>query len=283
MFARPIFAVAIVATFASVALSQGCTGTTTLRAIGSNGKPVTDLTAGQLRAEINGRPSEITAFSAESKPMLILMLDASASMRSTWNQAITAAKQIVSRAGDSVEIFVSDESIQDHATGGRATEQLLQRWSKETPRHASAIYDLLLQIAGQVKTHNAAIVVISDADDDASTHSIEATESALRRSAQPAVFGLILDSGRSTKQWKNLKNLADSTGGFVVHPPSSSAIPESTDQLALIALNPFSLAVRLSEPVSPGARLKVEVSGKKDIHLVYRGYLDGCDNQSPSD
>jgi hypothetical protein len=180
-------------TLGPIGLGKDCTVTTVLRVVGKHAEPVVNLTAGQLKGAISGSPANVTSFSTAAKPAVILVLDASASMRGAWIPSVAAAEELVDKAAGDIEVFVADERIQDHAIGSTESKKLLRRWSADTPRHATAIYDALIQIAGQARTRNAAIVVISDGKDDASTHSADATELLFLRSSWPPVFSLVVD------------------------------------------------------------------------------------------
>jgi uncharacterized protein with von Willebrand factor type A (vWA) domain len=176
------------------AFGQECPVSTMVRLLDKQSQPVANVTADQLKAEINGSPATISSISPTAKPTLILLVDASSSMKDTWNQSIAAAKQLVGRAGEDVDTFVFRDKIRGFAVGRSESEQFLDRLSTQTPMPGgTSLYDSLIEIANRVKTRNAAIVVISDGEDNASTHSSDATVSQFLRSAWPPVFGLILD------------------------------------------------------------------------------------------
>ena len=277
---RPLSVVFLVITLAPIGFGQDCAVSVILRVVSKQAQPVVNVTAGQLKAALNGSPATVTSLSPAGNPAIVVVLDASASMRPNWNQSVAAAEELVGKTAGDIEVFVSDERIQDHAVGRTASERLLNQWSAETPRHATAIYDALIQIAGRVKTRNAAIVVISDGNDDASTHSSDATELLFLRSAWPPVFSLIVDYGHPSKRWEDFKKLSISTGGSVAHPSSASAVSAAMEDLAAIALNPLALTLRPSRPISPGAKLKLEILGTRDDRALYPADVVGCDSRS---
>lgn len=79
---------------------------------------------------------------------MILLVDASSSMKGTWNQSIAAAKQLVGRAGEDVDTFVFRDKIHGFAIGRSESEQLLDRLSTQTPMTGgTSLYDSLIEIA----------------------------------------------------------------------------------------------------------------------------------------
>lgn len=128
-----VFAVVILTgTLAPIGLGQDCTVSTILRVRDKQEQLVTNLAAGQLKAEINGGAASISSFSPPAKPAIILMLDASGSMKGTWNQVIAAAREFVGKAGEDIAVLIFDEQIRGRAIGRTASEKLLDQWATET-------------------------------------------------------------------------------------------------------------------------------------------------------
>jgi hypothetical protein len=100
------------------------------------------------------------------------------------------------------------------------------------------------------------------------------------RSSWPPVFSLVVDYGHPSKQWEDFKNISVSTGGFVAHPSSASAVSTAMEQLAAIVLNAFTLTLQPSLPISPGAKLKLKVLGTRDDQPLYATEVAGCDIRS---
>ena len=266
-------------------LGQGCSVSAMLRVTDKKGQSVKNITADQLKAEINGTPATISSFSAGTKPAIIL--DVSGSMKQHWNQMIVAAKEMAEKAGETVDTFVFREHIEASAHGRSKSENLLDQLSKEGPPKgvaATAIYDTLIEITGRVTTRNAAIVVISDGEDNASFHSSDSTASLFVRSSLPPVFGLILDYDEPHWRRERFRKFAVTTGGLAVYPASASKIPTATEELAAVVLNPFALELQLTRPIGDRAKLKLEVVGpdgnpRKDISVLHVSEIAGCDSQ----
>ena len=297
----PVLAtIVLVGTTARRALGQDCSVSTTIRVLDNQLHPVANITADQLEAEIGSTPARISSISQTAKPTVILMLDASGSMRATWNQSIAAAKQLVGMAED-IDTFVFQDKIHGYAIGRPESEKLLERLSTPPAMHPrTSLYDSLIEVADRVKTRNAAIVVISDGEDNASTHLAHATASLFSRSSWPPVFALILgkeNNGDSdalpAPRYLDMAPLASRrnldflevpsvTGGLVVYSPSASKVPATMEGLAAAVLSPFVLTLKPSTPLSKPARLKVRVAkveGKPgpDFRIVHVAEVAGCD------
>ncbi len=133
VLSRALAVIILVGTLAPIGLGQDCSVTTIIRVLEQQVQPVGNLTAGQLKAEINGSRADITSFSPAAKPAVILMLDASGSMKGTWSQSIAAARELVEKAGEDIAVLIFDEQIQGQAIGRTESEKLLDHWSTETP------------------------------------------------------------------------------------------------------------------------------------------------------
>jgi len=276
----------LVGTLAPVGLWQDCTVSAVLRVLDKQDQPVTGVTAGRLKAEINGDRATISSFSP-AKPAVILVLDASGSMNGIWNQAIAAARELVGKSGEDIEAFVFDDEIHGHAIGHTGSEKLLDHWATEIPRHGTSLYDVLIEIASRVTTRNAAIVVITDGSDDASTHSSSATESLFLHSSWPPVFGLILTYKQDSNYRDRVTKILVATGGLVARPSSASKVPAAMEKLEAAVLTPFAVTLLPSRPVPDGSRLKLEVLGangkpRHDVRTLYPVGVAGCDSGTPA-
>jgi hypothetical protein len=246
-------------------------------------QPLLSVTPGELKGEINGSPATISSFSPAGKPGIILMLDASASMKSTWSQSIAAAKQLVGAAGEKIDTVVFGEDIQAHAIGRSEGEKLLNQLSAQPPKHgATALYDALIEMAERTNNRNAAIIVISDGEDNASRHSLNATVSLFLHSSWPPVFGLILDYGEIRRPRRHFQEIAAATGGLVAYPSSASKVSLATEELMATMQSAFALTLQPSQPITKAAKLKLEVIGpdgrpRPDLRLLHSADVAGCD------
>jgi uncharacterized protein with von Willebrand factor type A (vWA) domain len=189
--------VLLVSAFPQVGRTQDCAVSATVRVLDKQGLPVVTFTADQLRAEIDGTPAKISSISPESKQRIILLLDVSSSMKNVWSPAIAAAKQLMEGAGENFDVVLFRDSIQGYARGRSRSEHLLEQLSPDAlQRGGTVLYDSLIEVANSQKPLTAAIVVVSDGEDNASSHSSNATVPLLIRASSPSVFALILDYDR---------------------------------------------------------------------------------------
>jgi hypothetical protein len=262
-----------------------------LRVVDKHGQPIVNVTADQLKAEIDGNSAHIISFAQLGKPAVILLLDGSGSMRGSWKEILVAAKQLMDIAREQFALFVFRDRIESSATDRSKSEALLDELSKKGPPQGvacTALYDTLVEVAGRVRTSNAAIVVISDGGDNCSRHSPDETVSQFLRSSWPAVFGLIVEDEIPTltdRQRKRFHKISDATGGLVLYPSSGSKIPAKMGELAGSVLNPpFALTLQPSGSKTDMAKLKLAFIGseghpQKDITLLHVAEIAGCDKQ----
>jgi len=260
----------------NIGFGQDCHVTTVLRVLDKQGRPVANLTASQIKTEINGRPASIGSFMPSATPAVIIMLDESGSMRDTWKESIASARELLANAGEDVALFVFGENIQDRAVGRANSEKLLDRWSSRVPWGGTAFYDALIEIASKGGPGNAAIVLIGDGDDNKSAHTSDETKALFLRSSWPPLFGLDVDHVRGGADYRKngLKKIAASTGGFVSYPSSASEVSEAAKKLGVVVGNAYAVTLQPSQPISHDAKLKMEIHG---FRVLYPTEVAGCD------
>jgi|KBSMisStandDraft_5_1062788.scaffolds.fasta_scaffold81513_2 hypothetical protein len=269
------------------ALGQDCTVRTIFRAIDKHGQPAMTITPDRIKAEISGIPANVDSLSA-AKPDVILMVDVSSSMKDVWNQVIEAANQLLERAGGNVVVVAFGEEIYGHATGRVSSKDFLNQLSKHvySGRRGTALYDSLIEVASHVTSRDAAIVIISDGEDDMSRNSSDQTVTLFLKSSWPPVFGLILDysEGGSHGVRRYFKKISTATGGAVLYAPSASKVSVVTDGLTKMVLNSFDVVLQPAQSLTNPARLKLEAIGSqgredKEISLLHVAEIAGCDSQ----
>jgi hypothetical protein len=276
-------AVAFILATALSGLAQDCRVTTTVRLLGKDERPVLNVAADQLTAEIGGAPAKVVSFSPGVKPVMILLIDISSSMKGTWAQAVAAAKQLSGNAGDRVAVVVFREQVVAHAGGRVDTDKLLDRLATlKTSQGGTALYDTLIDTAGGVKDRNTALVVITDGGDNASRHSSDQTVHLFLQSSWPPVFGLVLDYDHEQTRREYFKKIVAGTGGLVAFPSSASKVAEAVNELAAEVYAPFAVTLQPSQPISKPTKLKLEVVGsdnkpRHDIQVAHVAEVTGCD------
>ena len=265
------------------AAAQDCRVTTEVRLVNQHQQPVLDITADQLKADIAGKPAKVVTLSRAANPGLILLIDASSSMKGTWNEVIAAARQLADSAKNGVAAVVFRENIEAYAEGRSEIDKLLDQLSTRTfSLGGTALYDTLIEIAGRVRTRSTALLVISDGEDNSSTHSSDETIKLFLKSSWPAVFGLIVDYDHQYPRRGYFKKIAAATGGLIAVPSSASKVPEAVNELAAEAYTPFTLTLQPIQPIAKMAKLKLEVVGpdnkpRRDIRFAQVAEVAGCD------
>lgn len=257
--------------------------TTTVRVL-SNGIPTVSLAPVQLGAKIGGSPATVVSVTREPKPVTILLIDISSSMKEIWGQSLAAAKQLSASAGDGVAVVVFGDQIVDHASGREPTDKLLDRLATlqiKTVGTGTALYDALIEVAGAAKNPNTALIVISDGEDNASLHSTDQTVDSFLKNRWPPVFGLVLDYSHNQTRREYFKKIVDGTGGILAY-PSASKVAEAASELSSEINTPFTIVLQASPPVLKPQKLKLEVVGPdgKPSHgtkVVHVAEITGCD------
>jgi hypothetical protein len=285
---RVIVIVALIGSIAPIGFSEECHVSTALRFINEDGQPVTSVTADQVRAKIGGGIAKITSLTPNPKPLLVLLIDNSSSIKGTWKELISAAKQLANAAGDNVAAVVFRDRIVAVSNGPLETAKLLDALPTMTPQPGgTTVYDTLIEVAGGIKTRNAAIVLIGDGEDNASHHSSDQTAKLFLQSSWPPVFGLILDYDQRGTRRGYFKKIVDATGGTTVIPSSASKVAEAASNLSVEVFAPFNVKLQFSGPILKPTKLKVEVIGPGDKPLsrskvLHVSDVQGCDSTESS-
>lgn len=266
---------------------QECRVTTTLRLSDDRGQVPLNITAEQLRAEIDGVPAKVISFSEGPRPVTILLVDVSGSMHDVWSQSVAAAKQLAANAGERVAVVVFRDEILEYASGREATNKLLDRLSAQYLRKGgTALNDALINTGGKVKVRDTALVVISDGDDDASRYSSDQTLHMFLQNRWPAVFGLVLDYKGDHTHRGRFNKIVVGTGGVAAYPRSASEVSEAASELSAEINAPFNITLQTPQPISKPTKLELEVvapDGKprRDIQIAHVAEITACD-ETPS-
>jgi len=272
--------------FARVEYTQGCPVSTTVRVLDKQGVASVNLTADQMRAEIDGTPAKVSSISRENNQRIILLLDISSNMKSVWNPAMAAARQLIEASGENFDIVLFRDRIRGYARGRSKSEQLLEQLSPDLLKPGgTALYDSLIGIADSLKGSKAAIVVISDGGENSSVHSSDVTVPLLIRASSPSVFALILDYNEHEPSRRYFKKISTDTGGLIEYPPSSSKVPEAMATLIAAVQNPLVVTLQPSRMVISMARLKLEAISpngepQRDVRLLHVVEVASCDAPS---
>lgn len=265
--------------------AQGCRVKTTVRLLNKNAHAVSDLAPDQLRAEIDGRPAKIVAFAPGVKPVMILLIDVSSSMKEKWPQTVAAAKGLAASAsGDGITLVLFRDKIVSYATGRSQVDSLLDGLANvKTAAGGTSLYDTLIDIARALTVRDSAILLISDGGDNMSHHSADQTAALFVKSGLPAVFALVLDYDQEHARRRFLNKIIADTGGLIAYPTSApKVVAEAAGELGAEINAPYTLVMEPSKPISQAAKLKLEFVGsngkpRRDIEIIHAAEIAGCD------
>jgi hypothetical protein len=283
-FSRVLILAFGIALIAPTSFGEDCRVTTTVRLLDEHALS-RSITPEELTAQIGGSPAKIISVERGTPPVTILLIDASSSMKQTWGQSVAAAKQFLASSGDRVAVVVFREQILDHASGSAATSKLLDHLATEKIGYSTggtALYDSLIAVAGAAKNPDAALVVISDGEDNASRNSSEQTVNWFLKNHWPPVFGLVLDYDHDQTHRGYFKKIVNGTGGLVAYPSSASKVAEATGELSSLINAPLTIILQPSQLVMKPEKLKLEAIGsdgkpRQGLEIAHPAEITACD------
>jgi VWFA-related protein len=218
----------------------------------------------------------IRHFSHEDVPVTVgLVIDNSASMASKRADVIAAALSFARSSNPLDQIFVVN--FNEHVTYGLPPkvaftdrrDQLQQALSAIHTIGKTALYDaiaLALDHLKQGKCDKKVLIVISDGDDNASTHSLaQVIEKAKASNAIIYAIG-IFDEQDGDQNPGVLKRFAKETGGEAFFPESSQEIASICEGIARDIRNQYTLAYIPAIPKLDGGYRTVEVRASSPGH-----------------
>lgn len=256
------------------------------------------LTAGDVLLTEDGVPQTISYFSAEDKPLrLVMLLDCSQSMarRDQAREKIELARTAASRFAETVSAEDNFTVLGFHETVTRAcpfsnrSSELQQAVSSLDIGRGTALYDALYEAVDLLGpgAGRKAILLLSDGRDESydglspgSRHTFhEALEHALRSDVAVFVIGLgqeihhrsIIDG---TSLEEQLSLLARRTGGNAYYPRRARELSGFYDQVADELKHQYSIYYSSSNQRRDGGwrRIAVRVHGKKYQVKAREGY-----------
>jgi hypothetical protein len=263
--------------------AQECRVTTTVRFLDKSGQPVTNITADQVNAHVGNSPAKVLRLEPAGKPAIVLLIDASTSMRDEWQHSLSAGKHVAALAGENITLVLFSTRIRGKVEGSAKVQKALDDLTGyKAPGGATALYDSLLEVASDVKQRSAAIIAISDGRDNQSTHSSDQTIAQLLSSSAPPIFDFVMDYERRPTYVSQIARIAESTGGFVITSSSEAIIAATAAKLMAGVMAPFTIVMQSQTPLTHAEKLQIEVvdsnmKKRKDIHVTHAVQIDRCD------
>jgi VWFA-related protein len=238
------------------------------------GQFIGDLKKGDFRVYENKVEQSVSVFSREDVPVSMgLVIDNSGSMREKREQVNSAAMTFVKTSNPQDEGFVvnfNDEYYLD--TDGDFTsdpKDMNNALSRIDTRGSTALYDAVIGSLEHLKKAHKdkrALLVITDGDDDASRKTLsDAMKAAAQSNAAIYAIGVFsVDDRRNDKKMvrrstKELKDLAEVTGGMAYFPETLNDVAPVCEQVAKDIRNQYTLGYYPTNPQKDGTFRPVQV------------------------
>jgi VWFA-related protein len=193
---------------------------------------VTDLTAADFEIYDQGVRQQIKFFSAErAQPVVIgFLMDLSNGMKTRWKEYRESAIDMV------LALLTGDKKYQGYLVGYSTvaevmvnttydSDKIVSKLNKVTPGGGAALYDAIFQactnrklVPGEPLEPHRVAIIVGDGHDNASSHTLQEVIELAQRS-QMTVYAISTDAyGFTSDYGKNLRRLAEETGGRVEYP-----------------------------------------------------------------
>lgn len=266
-------------------------------------KGVANIRKDQVRIYENGTEQTILSIEADERPIDYgIAIDASGSLRSQNESVLEAARLIIVNRRPTDEIFIERfitthtiEKYRDFTTDTNALIQSLNNFRIEAG-HSAVIDGLYTAVEYVAEYHKGnegrrkAVVIITDGEDRASTHTQQDLTKLLReRGVQVFVIGLVKELDRDTglirmspreKAEKLLNAVAEESGGRVFFPAKKDQLINAAQEISLDLRAQYRIKYQsTNDSFKPGSR-RVEAKfvssdGQKRKLIVPPGYYAG--------
>lgn len=201
-----------------------------------NGRFVTGLNASHFEVYDQGVRQRIKFFSAEqAQPVVVgFLVDLSSGMKVRWKEFRESAIDMV------LALLSGDQKYQGYLVGYSTeaevmvntthdSDKIVSRLNKITPGGGAALYDAIWMactnrklVPGEPLEPRRVAIIVGDGHDNASKHTLEEAIEIAQRS-QMSIYAISTDAyGLETGYGKNLRRLAEETGGRVEYPLQST-------------------------------------------------------------
>jgi Ca-activated chloride channel family protein len=233
--------------------------------VDKQGKFVKTLQEDNFRVYEDKVEQKLAVFKQEDIPVTMgLVIDNSGSMREKRPRVNEAALTLVQSSNPDDQVFVvnfNEDYYLDQPSDFTSNIAILkQAIDRIDSRGSTALYDAVLVEKGT--REKKALLVITDGEDNASTHSLQYTvEAAERSDAVIYTIGLFSEDDRSEakKAKRALEALSEATGGLAFFPKTVDEVHQICLQVAEDIRNQYLLGYYPTNPQSNGGFRQVEV------------------------
>jgi Ca-activated chloride channel family protein len=213
----------------------------------------------------DGRPQEVSLFTAEDAPVTVgLLIDNSGSMHANRELVLTAATAFVQRSNHSDEVFglTFNESVRAALPRDMpftSDAQVLRNALADTigARGRTALYDAIADGIEYLSAGNyerKVLVVVSDGGDNASETTFEEILGKVRASNVVIHAVGLVDPVESDSNPKRLRQLAEASGGLAFRPGNARQVREAMERVALDIRSAYTVGYSPAETAGGGFR-----------------------------
>lgn len=252
------------------------------------GREITDLPGADFSVFENGIQQVIRSFSHDDAPVSVgILVDNSGSMRPKVVQVDRAALNFVRSSNPQDEVFIVKFNDEYHlvAPFTNSIPALEKDLGSIEPESSTALYDAIINADTYLRRYGKhpkkVLLLVTDGQDDASSHTLEQTLRLLQSQNAPLIYAIGLvdkdDSRGARKESRRvLQEFADATGGLAYFPQNLDQVDGITRQVAQDIRQQYSLVYR-SNQSAPGFRtIRVEIKDQHRKHLTAhtrKGYV----------
>ncbi len=249
-----------------------------------HGRSVNDLPASDFTIYENGVRQKVDTFSHDDTPVSVgILVDNSGSMRPNVAAVDAAAMNFVRASNPQDEVFEVLFNDEYHlvAPFTNNVARLEEALGSLDPDEGTALYDTVIRAAAYLKRYGTrpkkVLLLITDGDDDASSHSLKQTLQIIQSQDAPLIYCIgLTDKGEggwfSRESHKVLLQFAEDTGGVAYFPKNLRQVNAITEKLARDIRLQYSFVYR-SNQTQPGyhtIRLEVKDPHLKHLHAYTR-------------
>jgi len=265
-----------------------------LTVLGSDGRPVTGLTANDFRVYEDGREEKIKLFQPEDTPATVgLVLDNSGSMGRKRSDVVTAAAEFISASHPQDEMFIVDfnskawlalPSSQPFTTDRAELRTALNQTRAEG---TTALYDALTLAINHLNDgskQRKAIVLLSDGGDNASRTRLDDMLRLAQQSSATIYCIGIYDTNANDRNPGVLKRIAKVTGGESYFPTTLADLHSVWPRIADAIRGQYTIGYVSSNAARDNQFRRVKITARRRGKLLdvrtRPGYIAGEKSQS---
>ena len=215
---------ALVVVLTTSAFAQECSFSFFVRKKSGDILPATDLNLRDLTISVGGKPAPITKVQRAAPSEIVILFDASGSMRDLWNPGRYVTAQIIEglTPNSRVTLYTFQTALSLEAQGRDAALAKIEQWS-DPQKIAHGQTALLESLEKALLNHHQALfIVVSDGVDNRSNYSTKKIDQVLIDNDLQVIWLALVDHKFRTDRERyardELGSIASASGGFIDDP-----------------------------------------------------------------